>query len=89
MKRLIILTIVASAFLFVIGLNISVNQNLQNKDVSLALKNIEALASGENPIPPYACNEGCAYSPGDVCTFCWNCVTQFWYKGIGSTGACW
>ena len=72
MKR-IILTIVGSAFLFVIGLNISVNQNIQNKDVSLALKSVEALAGGEGSTTCYKggggifsgsvpiCNAGCPY----------------------------
>ena len=56
MKKLIVKAIIASAFVFAIGLNISVNQILQNKDVSLALKSVEALADGEDTKYPKMSN---------------------------------
>ena len=47
MKKLIIKAIIASAFIFVIVINLSVNQKSQEQDISLVMKNVEALADGE------------------------------------------
>jgi len=54
MKKTVLKAVLASAFIFAIVINLSVNQKSQKQDVSLVMKNIEALAYGEGSCePPY------------------------------------
>jgi len=47
MEKKVLKAVLASAFIFAIVINLSVNQKSQKHDVSLVMKNIEALADGE------------------------------------------
>jgi|GEM_PF-6157694 len=70
MKKKFLKVVLACAFIFAIVINLSVNQKSQEQDVSLLIKNIEALADGEYGNDHYGECIDCI-SPPLVMMHCW------------------
>lgn len=62
MKKKILGSFIALAFAAIIGINANINMNGQTEEPSIALSNVEALASGEWS----ECPNGC-YDNGNGC----------------------
>ncbi len=71
MKNLIAKLIFAGLILFFALVNFSIHERTVNPDISLSMKNTEALANGESGGTIYCIDYyDCRYYPFDVCVYC-------------------
>jgi len=93
MKKMILKLALAGIFMIATAVNLSIHEKTDNVDVTLSLKNIEALADGESGGDFY-CVSGndCNSWPGQVCVACGtsgNCVIIYEENEVGnSIGRC-
>ena len=89
MKNLIAKLILTGLFLFFALVNFSIQERTVNPDISLSMKNIQALADGESGGTIY-CSTLCDFKLYDVCIHCGYC-TDFIYNNmneVGDVGIC-
>ena len=87
MKNLIAKLIFAGLFLFFALVNFSIQERAVNPDISLFMKNIQALADGESG--EIYCSWGCEFRVWDVCISCNHCGMYLMdWNEVGSVGVC-